>query len=228
VARYGESTGMDRNLNFPYAWRYRDYVIDAFNNDKPYNKFITEQLAGDQLPYGSQNERDENLTATGFLAIGPKGLNETRIKYSKWQVVNDQIDATSRGFLGLTVACAQCHDHKFDPIPTRDYHALAGIFLKHGDACTAQWADAATADPPRCCRWMANRSWRFSQPGSQRRTCLSIRTVILQPRARTNNAARRGGTNNVARRGFGRNISTNHTRTHPGPQILRHGRAGSR
>jgi hypothetical protein len=68
------------------------------------------------------------LTATGFLAIGPKGLNESRVKYSKWQVVNDQVDVTSRGFIGLTVSCAQCHDHKFDPIPQKDYHALAGIF----------------------------------------------------------------------------------------------------
>lgn len=128
VARYGESTGLDRNLNYPYAWRYRNYVIDAFNQDKPYNRFITEQLAGDQLPAANQKERDENLTATGFLAIGPKGLNESRIKYSKWQVVNDQVDVTARGFLGLTVGCAQCHDHKFDPIPQKDYHALAGIF----------------------------------------------------------------------------------------------------
>ncbi|MGC9941459.1 MAG: PSD1 and planctomycete cytochrome C domain-containing protein [Verrucomicrobiota bacterium] len=128
IARYGESTGLDRNLNYPYAWRYRNYVIDAFNHDKPYDRFIQEQLAGDQLPYKDQKERDENLTATGFLAIGPKGLNEGRVKYSKWQVVGDQIDVTSRGFLGLTVGCAQCHDHKFDPIPQKDYHALAGIF----------------------------------------------------------------------------------------------------
>ena len=128
LARYGESTGLDRNLNYPYAWRYRDYVIEAFNNDKPYNEFILEQLAGDQLPYKDQKDQDEKLTATGFLAIGPKGLNESRVKYSKWQVINDQVDATTRGFIGLTVSCAQCHDHKFDPIPQKDYHALAGIF----------------------------------------------------------------------------------------------------
>ena len=128
VARYGESTGLDRNLNFPYAWRYRDYVIDSVNRDKPYNRFIQEQVAGDLLPASTQAERDELLVATGFLAIGPKGLNETRPKYSKWQVVDDQVDVTTRGFLGLTVSCARCHDHKFDPIPTRDYHALAGIF----------------------------------------------------------------------------------------------------
>jgi hypothetical protein len=128
VARYGESTGLDRNLNYPYAWKYRDYVIQAFNQDKPYNRFVLEQLAGDLLPSTNQVQRDEQEIATGFLAIGPKGLNETRPKYSKWQVVDDQIDATSRGFLGLTVGCARCHDHKFDPIPTRDYHAMAGIF----------------------------------------------------------------------------------------------------
>ncbi len=128
VARYGESTGMDRNLNYPYAWRYRDYVIESFNEDKPYDRFIVEQLAGDLLPAKDQRERDTLLIATGFLAIGPKGLNETRPKYLKWQFVDDQIDATARGFLGLTIGCARCHDHKFDPIPTRDYHALAGIF----------------------------------------------------------------------------------------------------
>jgi hypothetical protein len=128
VARYGESTGLDRNLNYPYAWKYRDYVIKAFNADKPYDRFIHEQIAGDLLPAADQNQRDELLIATGFLAIGPKGLNETRVKYSKFQVVDDQVDVTSRGFLGLTVSCARCHDHKFDPIPTRDYHALAGIF----------------------------------------------------------------------------------------------------
>jgi hypothetical protein len=128
VARYGESTGLDRNLNFPYAWRYRDYVIDSFNQDKPYNLFIKEQLAGDLMPAKDQKEKDVHTIATGFLAIGPKGLNETRIRYLKWQVVDDQIDTTTRGFLGLTVSCARCHDHKFDPIPTKDYHALAGIF----------------------------------------------------------------------------------------------------
>jgi hypothetical protein len=128
VARYGESTGLDRNLNFPYAWKYRDYVIRAFNEDKPYNQFVKEQLAGDLLPAKDQAERDKLVVATGFLAIGPKGLNETRPKYSKWQVVDDQVDATSRGFLGLTLGCARCHNHKFDPLPTKDYHALAGIF----------------------------------------------------------------------------------------------------
>jgi hypothetical protein len=128
VARYGESTGLDRNLNYPYAWKYRDWVVQSVNEDKPYDRFVQEQVAGDLLPAKDQDERDRLLIATGFLAIGPKGLNETRPKYSKFQVVDDQVDVTTRGFLGLTVSCARCHDHKFDPIPTRDYHALAGIF----------------------------------------------------------------------------------------------------
>lgn len=128
VARYGESSGLDRNLNFPYAYRYRNYVIDAFNTDKPYDQFIVEQLAGDLLPAVGQSRRDELTIATGFLAVGPKGLNETRPKYFKYNVIDDQIDVTSRAFLGLTVSCARCHDHKVDPIPTRDYYSLAGIF----------------------------------------------------------------------------------------------------
>ncbi|HEV3339213.1 MAG TPA: DUF1553 domain-containing protein [Pirellulales bacterium] len=128
VARYGESAGKDRNAPFRYAWRYRDYVIDSFNADKPYDRFIMEQLAGDLLNPKTREERNTLAVATGFLAIGPKGLNERNPEQYKMDVVDDQIDATSRAFLGLTVACARCHDHKFDPIPTADYYSLAGIF----------------------------------------------------------------------------------------------------
>ncbi|HET6880350.1 MAG TPA: DUF1553 domain-containing protein, partial [Pirellulales bacterium] len=128
VARYGESAGKDRNAPFKYAWRYRDYVIDSFNADKPYDRFIVEQLAGDLLPAKTTAERNALAIATGFLAIGPKGLNEKNAEQYRMDVVDDQIDATTRGMLALTVACARCHDHKFDPIPTTDYYALAGIF----------------------------------------------------------------------------------------------------
>jgi len=128
AARFGESSGKDRNITYPYAWRYRDYVISAFNADKPYDEFIREQIAGDLLPARDSAARDEHLVATGFLAVGPKGHNETRPKNFKWDIVDDQIDVTSRAVLGVTASCARCHDHKFDPIPTRDYHALAGIF----------------------------------------------------------------------------------------------------
>lgn len=128
VARYAESTGKERNFTYPNAWRYRDYVIDAFNEDKPYDEFIREQIAGDLLPARNGAQRNEHLIATGFLAIGPKGLNERKREQFVMDIVDEQIDVTSRAVLGLTVSCARCHDHKFDPIPTRDYYAIAGIF----------------------------------------------------------------------------------------------------
>ena len=128
LARFGESTGKERNVPYHNAWRYRNWVIDAFNADMPYDQFIVAQLAGDLLPQHGAAQHNSDLIATGFLAIGPKGLNEKNREQYQMDVVDDQIDATSRAFLGLTVACARCHDHKFDPIPTTDYYALAGIF----------------------------------------------------------------------------------------------------
>ncbi|HEY2838662.1 MAG TPA: PSD1 and planctomycete cytochrome C domain-containing protein [Pirellulales bacterium] len=128
VARYGESTGSSRNLPYPQAWRYRDYVIDAVNKDKPYDRFIHEQIAGDLLPPVSPEERRELLTATGFLALGVKDVNQRFKVRFVMDNIDEQIDTVSRSFLGLTASCARCHDHKFDPIPTTDYYALAGIF----------------------------------------------------------------------------------------------------
>jgi hypothetical protein len=128
VARYGESTGKERNLPYRFAWRYRDYVVDSFNADKPYDEFLLEQLAGDLLPAKDDTERNRRLIATGFLAIGPRGVNEKNEEQFRMDVVDDQIDTATRAILGLTVACARCHDHKFDPIPAADYYALAGIF----------------------------------------------------------------------------------------------------
>jgi hypothetical protein len=128
VARYGESTGMTRNLPYYYAWRYRDYVINAFNSDKPYNQFITEQLAGDQLPAATPAEHDQDLIATGFLAVGTKDFNEKDARQFLMNNVDEQIDTTGRALLATTIGCARCHDHKFDPIPTKEYYGLAGIF----------------------------------------------------------------------------------------------------
>ncbi len=128
VARYGESTGSSRNVPYPQAWRYRDYIINAFNSDKPYDQFIREQIAGDLLPASSPEQRDEQLIATGFLALGVKDVNQRfKVRFTM-DNIDEQIDTVSRSFLGLTASCARCHDHKFDPIPTRDYYALAGIF----------------------------------------------------------------------------------------------------
>ena len=134
VARYAESSGPSRNLPYPNAWRYRDYVIDAFNRDVPYNRFLQEQIAGDLLPAATPNERDRLLIATGFLALGPKDVNQRFKARFKMDNVDDQIDTVTRSTMALTVTCARCHDHKFDPIPTTDYYALASVFTSTIDA----------------------------------------------------------------------------------------------
>ncbi|MCA9009604.1 MAG: PSD1 domain-containing protein [Planctomycetaceae bacterium] len=141
VARYAESNGNDglgRNPSFPHAWRYRDYVIEAFNADTPYDRFLTEQLAGDLLPTDAEADRDRHLIATGFLALAAKPAKAMNVNFDM-DVVADQIDLVGRGIMGISVGCARCHDHKFDPIPTRDYYALAGIFT----STETMWGTAA-------------------------------------------------------------------------------------
>ena len=128
VARYAESSGKEQNVFYPHAWRYRDYVIAAFNADMPVDRFFKEQLAGDLLDAKNDTDRANKTIATGYLAVGPKSHNERNRRQFELDVADEQIDAFSQGMLGLTVACARCHDHKFDPIPTKDYYAVAGIF----------------------------------------------------------------------------------------------------
>lgn len=128
VVRYAESTGRGVNMTYPHAWRYRDFVIDSFNKDKPYDQFVQQQIAGDLMPADSDQQWTENLVATSFLALGAKNLNEQNPVQFAADLADEQIDATTRVFLGQSVACARCHDHKFDPIPQTDYYALAGVF----------------------------------------------------------------------------------------------------
>ncbi len=129
VVRYGDTADIPGHMFSLYAYRYRDYVVNAFNHDKPYDDFIVEQLAGDLMESVSDEGRNaERVIATGFLMLGPKSITEIDKERMVMQLVEEQIDVTSRTFLGLTVACARCHDHKFDPIPTHDYYSLAGIF----------------------------------------------------------------------------------------------------
>jgi hypothetical protein len=128
VARFAESSGGGRSLLFPDAWRYRDYVIAAFNDDKPYDRFITEQIAGDLLPYNNPKQREQQLVATSFLVLGATNYEEQDKDNLETDVIDEQLDTMGRAFLGMTIGCARCHDHKFDPIPARDYYALAGIF----------------------------------------------------------------------------------------------------
>lgn len=129
VARYGESSGKEVNVLYPHAWRYRDYVIESFKKDKPYDLFLKEQIAGDLMKSEGKRDQAQKIVATGFLAIGPKGHNNRDRRQFAMDLVDEQIDAMSQSMLGLTLACARCHDHKFDPVTQRDYYALAGIFL---------------------------------------------------------------------------------------------------
>jgi hypothetical protein len=113
VARYSDDKlDSERDNPYPNAFRYRDWVIQAFNDDMPYDQFVKAQIAGDLLP---GDERVKNEAGLGFYALSP-------------EFQDDRVDATTRGFLGLTVACAQCHNHKYDPIPAQDYYSLLGIF----------------------------------------------------------------------------------------------------
>jgi cytochrome c553 len=143
VARFGESITL-RGSVFKEAWRYRDYVIDAFNRDMPFDTFIKDQIAGDLLP-------SRNIVATTYLQLGNHNLEEQDKKQLRMDVVDEQLDAIAKGFLAQTVTCARCHDHKFDPIPTADYYALAGILrnvqsLK--DANVSEWIEVPLPAPP--------------------------------------------------------------------------------
>jgi hypothetical protein len=129
VARYADSTGNDEDHRYPYAWRYRDYVIEAFNHDLPYDQFAREQIAGDLIPPESPSGVNRRgIVATGFLALGPKAIAQQDKKKMLYDVYDEQVDVTTKAFLGLTVACARCHNHKFDPILTKDYYSMVGIF----------------------------------------------------------------------------------------------------
>lgn len=143
VVRYADSNGLDENIAHGNAWRYRDYVIAAFNQDLPYDQFIIEQLAGDLLNQAEQGASTEQssvstaddtttqyrrLIATGFLSLGPKVLAEVDEQKMEMDIVDEQVSTFGTAFMGLTLGCARCHDHKFDPILMRDYYALAGIF----------------------------------------------------------------------------------------------------
>ena len=151
VARYADSNGLDENVAHGNAWRYRDYVVNSFNADKPYDRFVREQVAGDLLPTDTLARRHEQLTALGFLSIGPKLLAEPDKVKLEMDLIDEQIETLGRAFLGMTFGCARCHDHKFDPVPTEDYYALAGILKSTrtmDDLKTiAKWHEPEVATP---------------------------------------------------------------------------------
>ena len=132
VARYADSAGFANDYTRPNAWRYRDYVVRAFNSDKPYDQFVREQIAGDEI----DEEDAENLIATGFLRMGPweqTGMSVFRVTRQQW--LDDVTDSVGQAFLAHALQCARCHDHKFDPVPTRDYYRMFSVFS------TTQFAD---------------------------------------------------------------------------------------
>jgi hypothetical protein len=151
LARYADSNGADENHEYPVAFRYRDYVVRQLNDDLPYDEFVIQQLSGDLLTTDSLEERKENLTATGFLVLGPKMLAEQDKPKLVADLVDEQVDTIGQALLGLTLGCARCHDHKFDPITATDYYALAGIFhstktMEHLNF-VSQWNTRELPDP---------------------------------------------------------------------------------
>ncbi len=151
VVRYADSNGLDENAAHANAWRYRDYVVASFNADKPFDQFLIEQIAGDLLPAKDETKRREQRIATGFLSMGPKVLAEPDKVKMEMDIIDEQINTLGKALLGLTLGCARCHDHKFDPIPTADYYALAGIFksTKTMDSLKtiAKWHEHSFATP---------------------------------------------------------------------------------
>ena len=128
LVQYADSLGIDRVFPNRGAWRYRDYVIRALNQGKPFDRFVVEQLAGDLLPYENDAQRAEQVVATQFVTMGPQNLVNQFKEQLRMDLVDNQVDKVGRVFLGMTVGCARCHDHKFDPLDQKDYYALAGIF----------------------------------------------------------------------------------------------------
>ena len=133
VARFADSNGLDENIAYANAFRYRDYVVDSLNCDKPYDRFVQEQIAGDLLPpvdenFAARGNPLDRFVATGFLTIGAKMLAEDDPMKMQMDIIDEQLSTLCQAFMGMTIGCARCHDHKFDPLPTADYYSLAGIF----------------------------------------------------------------------------------------------------
>jgi len=153
VVRYADSNGLDENIAHGNAWRYRDWCIAAFNRDEPFDAFLRAHLAGDLLVEEGMTptRRAELLTATGFLAMGPKVLAEGDQQKLLADIIDEQIDTTGKAFMGLSLGCARCHDHKFDPVSQADYYALAGVFKStqtmESLARIAKWHENDVASP---------------------------------------------------------------------------------
>ncbi|MCL4201107.1 MAG: DUF1553 domain-containing protein [Pirellulaceae bacterium] len=186
IVRYADSVTL-RGLVFREAWRYRDYVIDSFNSDLPFDRFIREQIAGDLLPADDSEDRRRLLTATTMLLLGNANLENQDKNLLRLDVVDEQLDVIGKGFLAQTVTCARCHDHKFDPIPTTDYYALAGILrntkaLEHANV--SKWMEVPLPVAPE-----VEAEWNRHQANVER---LTARIKQLKARTETVRAGDRG------------------------------------
>ncbi len=156
LARWAESHGYQHDIPRPFAWRYREYVVDSFNKDKPYDRFLKEQIAGDEMqPYS-----DGNLVATGFLAAARISGNNMDKAAQRNDVLVDMVNATGSAVLGLTMECAQCHNHKFDPLSQRDYYRLQAFFV-NGQLGNLSLQNSAKNNPTDLERWMSKDSYAF-------------------------------------------------------------------
>jgi len=158
---YADQKGTSNSVFAEHAWRYRDYIVDAFNQDKPFDRFVREQIAGDLLPYESIEERAANLTATGFLVLGDIEIVEADKAKLHVDIIDRQVAKTGKTFLGMTLDCARCHDHKFDPIPQRDYYALGGFFHSTKSVYKTSrgvWSDLTAVELPETDSQLAERA----------------------------------------------------------------------
>ena len=173
LARWAESHGYQHDLPRPYAWRYRDYVINSFNADKPYDRFLLEQIAGDEVqPYS-----DENLIATGFLASARISGNQQDKAIQRNDVLTDIVNTTASAVLGLTLSCAQCHNHKFEPLSQRDYYRLQSFFVK-GQAGNLSLQSPDTPNPTDLDRWMPEPTFAFYKREARK---LEVRGLFSKP-----------------------------------------------
>ena len=181
VARYGEDQAHTFQARlYPGGYRYRDWVIQAFNDDMPYDRFVTEQIAGDLLKTGDPMDR---LPALGFFALGPHYyMDAGEAKAAEAAELDDRVDVLGRGFLGLTVACARCHDHKFDPITTQDYYALAGVFKSSRYVETPMAPPTWWRNSTRARRKSSNRRRRSRSSSASRRRSWGRRPEIEESR----------------------------------------------
>ncbi len=185
---YADQIGTSNNVFAEHAWRYRDYVIAAFNSDKPFDAFIREQIAGDLMPASSPGKRAEQITATGFLVLGDVEIVAVDKLKMEHDLVDQQVSKTGTAFLGMTLGCVRCHDHKFDPIALQDYYAMAGIFRSTSSTYKTDngvWSSVNKESLPET---PAQTASRLLQQSTQESMLASLRADLAEAKARKEDA----------------------------------------